>query len=182
MFISNIPDHMDRMPDNRRFQFHLILTILVMVFIFLQSALPAELSEQESGTIVLLLAGLLHADVDLVSFVVRKAAHFAEYLALGVCLWLTVRDALARRLERMHGSPEDLSESPIPGCTTPQRMPSFFVPWAIGAFYAVTDEIHQYFVPGRSCELRDMLIDACGVAAGVVLCRLISRNARRRSL
>ena len=133
-----------------------------MVFIFWQSSLTAELSSQESNQIVLLLADLLHADVDVVSFCVRKGAHFTEYLVLGMCLWLTARDVLARRLERI----------------ARQVTPSFLVPWAIGAFYAVTDEIHQYFVPGRSCELRDMLIDTFGVAAGVLLCRLAAKRAR----
>ena len=28
--------------------------------------------------------------------------------------------------------------------------------------YAILDEVHQYFVPGRSCELRDIVIDVSG--------------------
>ena len=39
----------------------------------------------------------------------------------------------------------------------------------VGSLYAVFDEIHQYFVPGRACQLRDMVIDICGVAAGVLM-------------
>ena len=124
-------------------KFHLLLTIFIMLFIFWQSALPAEASKQESGLIVSRLAQWLQADEDLISFVVRKGAHFTEYLFLGVSLFLTVRDLRKRA--------------------------SFWVPWVIGAVYAVSDELHQYFVPGRSCELRDVLIDACGVAAGVAI-------------
>ena len=30
------------------------------------------------------------------------------------------------------------------------------------------DELHQLFVPGRSCELTDMLIDSSGVVAGTL--------------
>lgn len=35
----------------------------------------------------------------------------------------------------------------------------------------MTDEIHQAFVSGRSCELRDIIIDtlAAGVGVGVVM-------------
>ena len=40
--------------------------------------------------------------------------------------------------------------------------------WLIGTAYAVTDEFHQSFVPGRSCELRDVVIDSCGVLTGVL--------------
>ena len=44
--------------------------------------------------------------------------------------------------------------------------------WAafwLGVAYAVTDEIHQSFVPGRVGSPLDVAIDAAGVAAGVVL-------------
>jgi VanZ like family len=39
----------------------------------------------------------------------------------------------------------------------------------LGVAYAVTDEIHQAFVPGRLGSPLDVVIDAAGVAAGVVL-------------
>ena len=45
--------------------------------------------------------------------------------------------------------------------------------WLIGTAYAVTDEFHQSFVPGRSCELRDVMIDSCGVLTGVLLATLV---------
>lgn len=35
--------------------------------------------------------------------------------------------------------------------------------------YGVLDEFHQYFVPGRSMNLKDVLIDSAGVLAGVVV-------------
>ena len=34
--------------------------------------------------------------------------------------------------------------------------------------YAVTDEVHQMFVPGRSAEVYDLLADAGGAIAGTV--------------
>ncbi len=135
---------------------HIAITILIMLFIFLQSALPADLSQLESGFIVSRLAGWLQMDEGQLSWIVRKGAHFTEYLILGVSLFLTVRD-LRKRV-------------------------SFWIPWAAGAAYAVTDELHQAFVPGRSCELRDMLIDACGVLLGVALMYGIKRRASARSL
>ena len=36
------------------------------------------------------------------------------------------------------------------------------IPIILGSLYAVSDELHQLFVPGRSCELMDMLIDSSG--------------------
>ena len=38
---------------------------------------------------------------------------------------------------------------------------------AAAVAYAVSDEIHQHFVPGRQAALRDVLVDTAGVAVGV---------------
>ncbi len=42
--------------------------------------------------------------------------------------------------------------------------------WALSTLismgYAVTDEIHQLFVPGRACELFDLCVDTIGAAIG----------------
>ena len=35
--------------------------------------------------------------------------------------------------------------------------------------YAVFDELHQIFVPGRGVELRDVLTDSAGAVTGVFL-------------
>ncbi len=39
--------------------------------------------------------------------------------------------------------------------------------------YAITDEIHQYYVPGRSCDIRDVLIDTIGASIGILITYLI---------
>lgn len=36
-----------------------------------------------------------------------------------------------------------------------------------GVLYAFTDEIHQYFVPGRACDPWDLITDAIGIVAGM---------------
>jgi VanZ family protein len=41
--------------------------------------------------------------------------------------------------------------------------------FALGVSYAVTDEIHQTFVPGRAGAPLDVAIDAVGVLVGVLL-------------
>jgi VanZ family protein len=45
--------------------------------------------------------------------------------------------------------------------------------FAIGALYAVSDEIHQTLVPGRMGAPLDVAIDAVGVACGVLLWQTI---------
>jgi VanZ family protein len=50
--------------------------------------------------------------------------------------------------------------------------------FAVGVAYAVSDEIHQVFVPGRQGSPLDVLIDAVGVAFGIALWQRV----RARSL
>lgn len=35
--------------------------------------------------------------------------------------------------------------------------------------YAIFDEIHQYFIPGRSCQLKDVFIDMAGGSVGLLI-------------
>jgi VanZ family protein len=50
----------------------------------------------------------------------------------------------------------------------------------LGIVYAVTDEVHQSFVPGRLGSVWDVLLDSVGVAFGVFLMRRV-RNYNFRS-
>ena len=55
----------------------------------------------------------------------------------------------------------------------------------IAVAYAVTDEVHQMYVPGRSAELADLLADTLGVVAGTGACwvwgLLNSRGTRHKA-
>lgn len=44
-----------------------------------------------------------------------------------------------------------------------------------GIIYAATDELHQYFVIGRSGEVADVVLDSIGIATGVVMVWLFTR-------
>ena len=140
-----------------------------MAFIFFQSALPADLSSRESGRVVDLLVrlfqGILPIDRETMVFIVRKGAHFAEYTILGGFLVPAVTEWMA------------VDKTPVPDSVRIIRI----ISWLVGTLYAVTDEIHQSFVPGRSCELRDIGIDSCGVLAGVMIVSLAMRLKERRS-
>ena len=71
----------------------------------------------------------------------RKFAHFAEFGALGLLLgWLF-------------------------GMLGKKRLPAF----ALGVAAACIDETIQAFIPGRSPGIRDVCIDSCGAAAGMLL-------------
>ena len=146
-----------------------VIVIAIMAFIFFQSALPADLSSQESGRVVDLIIrlfqGILPIDRQTMVFIVRKGAHFTEYTILGGFLVPAVTEWMA------------VDKTPVPDSVRSIRI----ISWLVGTLYAVTDEVHQYFVPGRSCELRDIGIDSCGVLAGVLVVSLLMRSKERRS-
>jgi VanZ family protein len=48
----------------------------------------------------------------------------------------------------------------------------------IGTLFGVTDEIHQYFIPGRSCSAADAAADFLGSLIGVFFYVSISRIQR----
>ena len=82
----------------------------------------------------------------------RKFAHFAEFGALGLLLgWLF-------------------------GMLGKKRLPAF----ALGVAAACIDETIQIFVPGRSPGIRDVCIDSCGAAAGMLLLFLGHAYWKRR--
>ena len=46
---------------------------------------------------------------------------------------------------------------------------------AFGAFYAITDELHQFFVSNRSARIFDVGIDTLGVMTGILIYILIRK-------
>ena len=49
---------------------------------------------------------------------------------------------------------------------------NIYLSFFISSGYALLDEFHQYFVPGRSCELRDVLIDISGCMLAILIIKL----------
>ena len=150
----------ENMTAKARLYLYIVLTILLMGLIFFHSALPADLSQTESDFLSDFLVRLFHWEPDTASFVVRKAAHFLEYAILGILLTLIVNEVRGQNAI---------------------RWVVVVLPWAIGTFYALTDEFHQLFVEGRSCELRDIAIDSAGVLLGVMIV-LIVRCLKKRKI
>lgn len=138
-----------------------------MVVIFLFSAQNDTQSGDTSGMVVRWFLSLLYRGFEDFSperqqalleawhLVIRKGAHFTEYAVLAVL----VANAL-----RLWGKLR------------------WYWPVVISAAYAVTDEIHQYFVPGRACRLLDVTIDTCGAIFGTAVFALgiLLLNKRHR--
>jgi VanZ family protein len=57
----------------------------------------------------------------------------------------------------------------------------FLLSAAIGIIYAVSDELHQKFVPGRSCEFLDFVADFLGIALVLILIWAYLKRRERRT-
>ena len=49
----------------------------------------------------------------------------------------------------------------------------------VGIIYAISDEIHQAFIPGRGPQLADVILDSMGVLTGIVLIILVLEIVRK---
>ncbi len=151
-----------------------ILSILMMITIFLFSSQNAEDSTEQSLDVGMSIGKFTVKNFDelpkeeQISFAkkidhfVRKTAHFTEYAFLGFLLSGFYMSLKKRKISKM-----------------------MLTAWITGTLYAVTDEIHQLFVPGRSCQAFDVVIDSSGVLTGVLVMTavvlIIDRIRRKRS-
>lgn len=148
----------------------LALTWMTVIFCF--SSQPADDSAAMSSPIAESVVDILYPNyeemederqlelLDTWTHIVRKGAHFCEYALLGVLICLAF--ASIRSSKTGDFMPMTILYRLVP-----------FSAFGVGAVYAASDELHQCFVPGRSGQLSDVLLDSTGVAAGVVFICLI---------
>lgn len=156
-----------QMKEKLRFRVLLVFTILCMVGIFLFSSKPADESSEMSHEVGRLLCRMVVPGyeqwpqekqellADKVDYPVRKAAHAAEYAVLGMLIYGTLLSSGWKKSPKFQ----------------------LLISILLGAIYAVSDEIHQLFVPGRAGMITDVLIDTAGVMLGTVL--IYSLTSRR---
>lgn len=138
-----------------------------MGLIFYMSSQNATASSNTSGQFAAEILKIFYPDfnslsaerqkllVSSIQFIVRKSAHFTIFAVLGGLSFLTFISYNGLKLKTR------LSVSA-----------------AVCLVYAVSDEFHQYFVPGRSCELRDVLIDFSGSLAAILIFYFIRRASK----
>lgn len=135
---------------NKREIIYWILLVIWIIGIFIMSNQPASISDSQSGGIINMLSkmGIDMNNIfgQLANFIVRKCAHFLEYMILAL---------LVLNVLKLYYDMKQVAIITI-----------VFV-----FIYACTDEIHQLFVPGRAGAFRDVIIDTCG-GATIVLIKL----------
>ena len=151
---------MNQLKENRKLRWLTVISIVWIVVIFSFSLQSGDESGALSSGIVAWIVGLFFPEdfthIELVHFLVRKAAHFTEYFILGVLLSLTVREAKWRR--------------------------AILAPWLMGTVVACCDETIQLFSEGRAGQITDVMLDTSGVFTGcmifVLSLALIGRRKR----
>ena len=120
----------------------ILLVILWMVFIFVMSSFSSTESSNQSNFIVNIIVSIFNIDnVNLVTLIVRKLAHFGEYFILGVLMSSALNT----------------------------HSKNIFIGIALCFIYAITDEIHQLFIPGRSGQILDVCIDTLGSITSIII-------------
>ncbi|MGI6664080.1 MAG: VanZ family protein [Christensenellaceae bacterium] len=128
----------------KRKKWHIGLVLWILV-IWGFSVQPGEASTDTSNGVLAFLTNILQwmgIATNFSAVFIRKMGHFAEYFILGMLLFQVMQGK-----ERSWGR-------------------EVFFLLLLGIVIAGIDESIQYFVPGRSAQIADVLLDFCGVVMG----------------
>lgn len=151
--------------DRKKIPFSMIPAGFWYGLIFYFSAQNAEISGGQSSGLIFKTLSILCplfrnaeelvqvTSIEMLSFFIRKAAHMTLYLILCLLVFFALRQW-----------------KPWRWIVTP----------TLCFLLAALDEYHQTFVPGRSGEVRDTLVDLCGVLLGLLLIYLITAAKHRK--
>ncbi len=141
-----------------------IAVIVWMSLLFFLSHQPATESGALSKGITQMVVSFLEwifpsleVNIEFFHSFVRKAAHFMGYFVLGLLVIHAVNRTGVRKDRRM------------------------LIALLICVAYAIFDEIHQLFVPGRAGQVADVIIDSTGALAGILTYIAFSRLRKRNT-
>ena len=144
-----------------------IIAIICCIIIFSFSAVPATGSLKQSKgltyTIIKVLNGNKLTEKELakltkrVNPVIRKIAHFSIYMILAIFTYMFIEELNIKSKSEK----ERLRKNILYTCI-------FCI------IYAIFDEIHQIYVPGRTGKVIDVIIDTLGACMGITI--ILIRN------
>jgi VanZ family protein len=119
-----------------------------MAVIFIMSSFNSAESSSQSNTIVNFITSTFNiSNTNLLILIVRKLAHITEYFILGILVYNMLKFYNKR----------------------------IWIAIIICLLYAISDEFHQMFVPGRSAQVLDVFIDTLGSSLGVFLLNMVKK-------
>lgn len=120
----------------------ILLVIIWMVLIFIMSSFNGNNSSNQSNFIVNIISNIFNINnLDIINYIVRKAAHLTEYTILGILTNNMIKNINIK----------------------------LYIGLIICIIYAISDEIHQFFIPGRTCQILDICIDSLGILIGLII-------------
>lgn len=143
-----------------------IVTVALMALIFFFSSQTAEASSKTSSGITQKIAEFISyitnwGNVEEITLaihkLIRKIAHFTLFFMLS----LSVSNSVFQLFRT-------------------EKLKLFVISSGFCFFYAITDEIHQMFVPGRAAMIKDVIIDLAGAMIGAGMFLLIRYLYKRR--
>lgn len=153
------------MKNKKKFYIYLLLTLIVMIIIFFLSQQDGNNSSETSFRFANTMIGRLAiqlAQTFLPMFepidVIRETAHAFEFFVLAIFSYSMFFNYGLKRL--------------------------LIINVILGAIYALSDEIHQIFIPYRTFQLFDILMDSLGVLVGSLIMLFIYRckdNSSRKN-
>jgi VanZ family protein len=143
-----------------------LFSLFFMCLIFVLSAQHGEISSALSIDVTETAARIIFSDFDAMTEqvqetvlqqlhgIVRKSAHFCIFFMLGISVFLSVRSVVSKISKQ------------------------FIITISICTVYAIFDEVHQFFVPGRDANVTDVIIDVAGSLCGIIVVFLISSTIK----
>ena len=117
---------------------YFIPAIMWMIFIFIMSHTNGNDSSNQSNFIDQIILRFINIDLNTLTFVIRKIAHMCEY----AILFLLIYYGLHKTFKYQY---------------------YLLISLILTFLYACSDEFHQTFIPGRSGQFKDVLIDTIGM-------------------
>lgn len=111
-------------------------------------------SSNQSNFIAEIILKFIDIDVETLTFLIRKAAHMSEYAILLLLIYYGLSNTITYKYNLL------------------TSLATTFI-------YACSDEFHQLFIPGRSGQFKDVLIDTSG---GLVMLLIIYLWQRKKSI
>ena len=131
-----------------------MLLVIWMIFIFIMSSFNGNISSNQSGTIADLIYNLFNiSNTEKVSLIIRKCAHVSEFFILGVLVINLISKYNVKY--------------------------SYLISFIVCVLYASSDEFHQLFVPGRSGQVTDVLIDMIGTIFSLLVMYLFNKFRKK---
>ena len=136
----------------------ILAVIIWMIIVFYFSSQVSEASGNTSGSLISFFLTIFKKDwsaqelantIEVLQPFVRKLAHFTLYAIGGFVIYGVDINSLAENKYKY--------------------INKFTLSTVFGLLYAISDEIHQHFVPGRAPGILDVCIDTLGIIFGCCL-------------